>query len=286
MVEIITDSSTLYTKKEAEKLGVEVVPLCVTIGDLEDRDLTINMKEFYGRIRKGEIPTSSQPPIGEVLEAYEKYPDCDIINIAMADGLSGTYQSACSAKEMAENKDKITVFNSKTLCGPHRYMVEQAQKMKQEGCSAKEILAWLKQATEKTESFLIPQDFNFLRRGGRLTPMAAALGSVLKLKPIMTLTKDCKRLDKFAVKRTMKTAVETVIEHLKKANLDKRHILYVSHANVLEEAKEVANDLKENFPQTEIQILELGAVFVTQGGPKCIAIQYIERRTSNPPLQM
>ena len=54
---------------------------------------------------------------------------------------------------------------------------------------------------EKSESFLIPQDFDFLRRGGRLTPMAAALGSVLKLKPIMTLTEDCKRLDKFAVKR-------------------------------------------------------------------------------------
>ena len=128
MVQIITDSSTLYTPEEAKELGFDVMPLCVSIGDLEGRDLLVDMKDFYGRIQKGEIPMSSQPPIGEVMDMYEKYKDYEIVNIAMADGLSGTYQSACGAREMAENKDNITVFNCKTLCGPHRYMVEKAQK--------------------------------------------------------------------------------------------------------------------------------------------------------------
>ena len=277
MVQIITDSSVLYTPEEAKKLGFEVMPLCVTIGDLEGRDLLVNMDDFYGRIAKGEIPMSSQPPIGEVVEMYEKYADCEIINLAMADGLSGTYQSACGARGMVDNEEKITVFNTKTLCGPHRYMVEKAQKMKMEGCTAKEILDWLEQVKEKTESFLIPQDFAFLRRGGRLTPVAAALGSVLKLKPIMTLTEDCKRLDKFAVKRTLKSAVKAVSDHLKEKNLDKRHILYVSHANALEDAKKVVAHLKETFAEVEVCLLDLGAAFVTQGGPQCIAIQYIER---------
>ena len=277
MVNIITDSSTLYTKEEAKKLGVEVLQLCVTIGDFEGRDLTIDMDEFYGKIQKGGIPMSSQPPIGEVVEAYEKEKDCDIINITIADGLSGTYQSACGAKEIAENKENITVFNTKTLCGPHRYMVEQAQKMKEKGCSAKEILAWLEKATEKTESFLIPQDFNFLRRGGRLTPVAAALGSVLKLKPVMMLTKDGKKLDKFAVKRTLKAAVSAVVEHLEEVKLDERHIVYISHARALQDAREVESYLKETFPKIEVQILELKGAFVTQGGPQCIAIQYIEK---------
>lgn len=277
MVQIITDSSTLYTREEAKELGFEVLPLCVSIGDMEGRDLHIDMPEFYERIDRGEIPQSSQPPIGEVLDMYEKYADDEIINITIADGLSGTYQSACSAREMAENKDKITVFNCKTLCGPQRYMVEKVQKMKQEGHSAKEILDWLQRAMEKTESFLIPQDFAFLKRGGRLTPMAAALGSVLKLKPVMTLTKDGMKLDKFAVKRTMKSAIGTVIDHLKGRNLDGRHILYISHANALEDAKRVKEQIKEVFAEVEVQILELGAVFVTQGGPKCIAIQYIEK---------
>lgn len=277
MVQITTDTSTLYKPEEAKALGFESVPLCVNIGDFEGRDLLIDMDDYYDRIRKGGIPKSSQPPIGDVYDIYEEYQGSEIINISMADGLSGTYQSACSAKEMLEDSSKVTVINSKTLFGPHRYIVEKAQQMKEAGCSAKEIIAWVEMIREKSESFLIPQDFDFLRRGGRLTPMAAALGSVLKLKPIMTLTEDCKRLDKFAVKRTMKAAVDTIINHLKTKNLDSRHILYISHADALEDAKKIYNLMKETFTELEVKILELSPVFVAQGGPKCVAIQYIEK---------
>ena len=195
----------------------------------------------------------------------------------MADGLSGTYQTACGACEIVDHKDNIHVFNTMTLCGPHRYMVEKAQQMKIAGHSVKEILDWLHEVREKTESYLIPQDFEFLRRGGRLTPMAATFVSVLKLKPIMTLTKDCKRLDRYAIKRTMKLAVSAVIDRFKEKGVNARHIIYVSHANALEDAKKVVAQLKEHFAEVEIQILELGAVFATQGGPKCVAIQYIEK---------
>ena len=277
MVKIITDYSTLYTHEEGKKLGFDVMPLCVSIADLEDRDLLVDMDVFYGKIAEGNHPRSSQPPVGEVMDAYEAYPEDEIINIAMADGLSGTYHSACGARESVDNKENIVVFNSKTLCGPHRYMVEKAQKMAEEGKSAKEILSWLEYASEHHESFLIPQDFDFLRRGGRLTPVAAAFGSVLKLKPIMKQTDDGKKLDKFGVKRTMKAVVAEIIEHLKKADLDSRHVLYVSHARVPEDAKKVVEQLKESFPEVEYQILDLGAAFVTQGGPGCIAIQYIEK---------
>lgn len=91
MVQIITDSSTLHTVEEANALGVETLPLCVNIDDLEGRDLQMDMKDFYERIRKGQIPRSSQPPIGEVVDMFDKYKDSDIINITIADGLSGTY---------------------------------------------------------------------------------------------------------------------------------------------------------------------------------------------------
>lgn len=277
MVQIVTDTSVLYTPDEAKALGFDAIPLCVNIDEFEGRDLLIDMDDYYDRIKKGGIPRSSQPPIGEVVDIYEKYQGDEVINIAMADGLSGTYQSACGAKEMLEDGSKVTVINSKTLCGPHRYIVEKAQKMKEAGHSAKEIIAWVEMIREKSESFLIPQDFDFLRRGGRLTPVAAALGSVLKLKPIMTLTEDCKRLDKFAVKRTMKSAVDTVINHLKTRNLDSRHILYISHADALEDAKKIYAQMKETFADLEVKILELSPVFVAQGGPQCVAIQYIEK---------
>ena len=177
---------------------------------------------------------------------------------------------------MVENGDKITVFNSTTLCGPHRYMVEKAQKMKEAGCSAAEIVEWLEYAATKHESFLLPQDFDFLRRGGRLTPAVATFGSVLKLKPIMTQTPDGKQLDKFAIKRTLKSAFATIIDHWKKKGIDGRHIIHVSHARAPQDAEHAVKLLKEAFPETEIQVLELGAAFVTQGGPQCVALQYIE----------
>ena len=149
--------------------------------------------------------------------------------------------------------------------------------MKEAGHTAAEIMDWLEKAAEKTESFLIPQDFGFLRRGGRLTTVAATLGSVLKLKPVMTLTEDCKKLDKFAVKRTMSAAVKTVIDHMKEKKVGLQHILYISHANALEDALKIKATMEQVFEGMEIHMLELSPVFVTQGGPKCIAIQYIER---------
>ncbi len=277
MVQIVTDSSVLYTEEEAKAAGFDVAPLCVSVGDMDGRDLQIDMEEFYGRIGEGEIPRSSQPPIGDVVEVYEKYQDADVLNICVADGLSGTYHGALSARDMVENRDRITVFNSRTLCGPHRYMVEKAQKMKEEGKGIPEILEWLKSAAEKTESFLIPQDFGFLKRGGRLTPVAAALGSVLKLKPVMRLTEDGTRLDKFFVKRTMSAAVSGIMDHMKKKGIDGRYLLYIVHAAAPKEAGAIREMIEAEFKGIEIQMMDLSPVFVAQGGPGCVAIQYIER---------
>lgn len=276
MTKIMTDSSSLYTKEEAKELGFRVVPLSISIGDWNGRDLEMDMDRFYGMIAEGQVPRSSQPPIGEVMETYEEYQE-DLINISMADGLSGTFQSASGAKEMVSNSDKITVFNTKTLCGPHRYMVDEALKMAKAGLGKLEILDWLEKASNRTDSFLIPQDFSFLKRGGRLTPLAATIGGVLKLKPILRVTPDGKRLDKFGVKRTMSGAASSVAKHLEKLKIDERHIVYISHANVLNDAKKVQETFKEIFPKAEIQLFKLSPAFVTQGGPGCIAIQYIER---------
>ena len=277
MVRIITDSSTLYTEEEARKAGFESVPLCVSIGDWHGRDLQMDMEAFYRKIEDGGIPTSSQPPIGDVLDVYEAHHGEEMINISMADGLSGTYQSACSAREMAGNREDITVFNSRTLCGPHRYMAEQAQRMAEAGRSKDEILKWLYEAADKTESFLIPQDFSFLKRGGRLTPVAAAIGGLLKLKPIVKQTEDGMRLDKFGIKRTMSSAVDSIVKHLKEKNLGPNHMMYISHADAPADARMVQKLFETVFPGMEVQILELSPVFVTQGGPRCVAVQYIEK---------
>lgn len=277
MIKIVTDSSSLFTLEEAHTRGIESIPLCISIGDCHYRDLQVDMNTFYRQIKEGGIPVSSQPPIGEVLEVYKKFKGQQIINISMADGLSGTYQTACSAKYMADNQEDITVVNSETLCGPHQYMVQKAQQMVKEGSTYQEIISCLEAMKKQTESFLIPQDFGFLKRGGRLTPLAATFGSVLKLKPVMTLTSDSKRLDKFAMGRTLSSAINGIIKHMKAKEIGAKYILYISHANAIEDAKKVKEMFEMAFEQLEIRMLELSPAFVTQGGPQCIAVQYIKR---------
>ena len=107
--------------------------------------------------------------------------------------------------------------------------------------------------------------------------MAAAFGSVLKLKPIMTLTEDRKRLDKYAIKRTLQSSVKAIIERMQKKQVGENHIVYVVHANAIEDANKVIEQIKEAIPSVEVIMHDLSPVFVTQGGPSCIAIQYIER---------
>ena len=96
-------------------MGIDVLPLCVTCGTIEGRDCYMDMDAFYGEIAKGHNPSSSQPPIGEVMETYEKYPDAEIINISMADGLSGTYQAACGAKASVDNNENIRRVTSSSI---------------------------------------------------------------------------------------------------------------------------------------------------------------------------
>ena len=127
MVYIVSDTSTLYSTAQAKAAGFSVAPLSVTIAGKSYREFDeISSEEFVEIIRQGHMPTSSQPAIGEVVEMYNQFPDGEIINVSMALGLSGTYTSAVAAAQMCDHADKISVINTRTLCGPHRYLVEQA----------------------------------------------------------------------------------------------------------------------------------------------------------------
>ena len=278
MVRIVSDTSTLYSSAQARQAGFAVTPLSVTIGGNSYLEFDeIDAQAFVDLINQGNMPTSSQPAVGSVAAQYEQYEEDEILNISMADGLSGTYQSACGAREMVDNKDNITVINSRTLCGPHRYMVTEAQKMKEAGKSAKEIIDWVTQKSFETDSWLIPQDFGFLRRGGRMTPTAAAIGSVLKLKPVLCLTEDCKRLDKFAIKRTFSGAVKAILDSLKDKPFGSDYIFYVVHARAFKDCETAVELIKQYFPEVTIETYELSHAFITQGGPACVAIQYIKK---------
>ena len=276
-MKIVTDTSTLFSPKEASELGFTVLPLSVTAdGKVYKEYVDIQPSEFIEIVRQGHVPTSSQPSIGEAIEAFEST-DEEIICISMADGLSGTYQSAVGAKNSVENNERITVINSRTLCGPHRYMVKKAVQMQKDGATAQEIIDEMNRLAYSNKSFLIPSDFDFLARGGRLTPLAAKIVGMMKIVPLMTQTEDMKKLESAGMKRTVKKAVQTAIDTFKEMGVDENYLISISHAGCEENATKVLNQVHEAFPNTEIELLHLSCAFIVQGGPGCIAIQAVKK---------
>lgn len=278
MIKIVSDSSTLYSIEEGIKKNIDISPLTVTINNKTYSEFQdINTEEFIKIINEGHTPISSQPPIGTVVDIYSKYKDDEIINISMADGLSGTYNTACMAKNMDDNPDRIEVINSKTLCGPHQYLVNLAIKLVEMGKTKDEIVQVIKELSETSKSYLIPNDFDFLVRGGRLSPLVGKIGSAIKLVPVMTLAEDSKTLVKFTTKRTFKKAIQKICDALIEDNVDNSYKIYISHALKEDLAEEAKRIILEYIPGLEIEMKILSPAFTTQGGPGCVAVQTIKK---------
>ena len=275
MIRIITDTSTLYSPAEGKELGIDVNALSVSVaGKNYTEFVDMFADEFVKIVRAGNVPASSQPPVGLVIENYEKYPNDDIINICMADGLSGTYQSALGAIEGLPHQDHIHVINSRTLCGPHRYFVQETLKNIQAGLSLEKVLEKLNYQIDHTRSFLLPQDFDFLRRGGRLTPLAAKALGFLKIQPIMTQTEDGRRLESYGMGRTFMGAIKNLVNEFGKLEGNENYRVYISHADVLGQAEKAKEAFLKQFPNLRVEILDLSPAFITQGGPSCVAVQW------------
>ena len=277
MVRIISDTSTLYSTSQAREAGFAVSPLSVTIAGRTYREFDeISSDAFVDIIAQGHMPTSSQPAIGEVSALYEEFAGEPILNIAMAHGLSGTWQSAAAAAQLCDNCDDITVLNTRTLCGPHRHLVEGAVKLAQEGEGLESILDWLNERMDSAKSYLIPADFDYLRRGGRLSPLVSHVGKLAGLAPVMTQTDDGTRLTVAGIRRGFRHAVKYVVETLVKAGIGAGWKVYISHAAAPDRAEMALEQLKAAMPGAEYEIVPLSPAFITQGGPKCMAIQYVK----------
>ncbi len=277
MVRIVSDTSTLYSTTQAKEAGFAVSPLSVTIAGKTYREFDeISAEEFVALIRQGNMPTSSQPAIGEVVDLYNSYPGEEVLNISMAMGLSGTYNSAVSAAELSENSENVTVVNSRTLCGPHRYLVEKAVELAKNGKSLQEILAFLEPRIETAKSYLVPADFDYLRRGGRLSPLVSYVGQAAKLVPIMTQTEDGCRITIAGIRRGFSHAAKFIAKALQERGVGKGWRVYISHADAMDWAETALKTVKEAIPDAIYEIMPLSPAFITQGGPGCVAVQIVE----------
>ncbi len=274
---IVADTSTLYSPAEGKKLGITIIPACAIVEGKTYRDYEdISSEEFLHFIEEGKVPTTSQPAVGDVIEVLENIED-EILYLSIGDGLSGAYQTAMGARNCVDNKDNIHIIDTKTLAGPHKYLLEKAMKMKEEGHKIKEIMNSLKKSIDSSLSFVIPSDFEFLKRSGRLTPIAAKIGAAIKIVPVMTQTEDKKRIHPFVIKRTKKKAVEAIVNHLESLGVDKNHLISIGHAGVKEQAQAVLEQMKARLQNAEFELIQLPPTLITHGGPGCITIQLVEK---------
>lgn len=168
------------------------------------------------------------------------------------------------------------MVNSATLCAPHRALALAAVELAKRCEHAADVIERLRPMIASAHSFLLPEDFEYLRRGGRLTPLAAKFAHLVKAAPVMCQTDDGTRLERLAIARSFKKGVEAVVAELEKRGVGEGHFISVSHADNPEGAGWAMDRLKAAFSGCRFGVYDLGPAFITQGGPACIAIQSID----------
>lgn len=282
MIKIMCDTCSQLTPEQAKLQGVDAIPMQIIMDDVAFKEFVeLSSETLLNKIIvEHKIPTSSQPTPYDVKTLFEQLKqDEKALVITIADGLSGTYNTVCSMRMTAENPTNIYVYNSQTIAGPQQHMVKVAKRLSSEGKSIEEIVEVLDYLQKTTYSYLIPQDFAYLARGGRCSPMTAKLGGLLNLKVAVTLSSDGRSLEKFATTRTSKAMVSKILEEIDtKIDHSKPQRFYVVHADNELFALEVVDKIKKHFTdlKMEIEVLPLCPTCIVQGGPGCVAVQVIE----------
>ena len=272
---IIADSAALITPEEGRKMGVTIIPVGVIINGESYRDYEeMDTASFLKLVQAGGVPTSSQPSIGDVQEVLEEG-DEEMIFLTVGDGLSGAYQTAMAARSCIEKNDHIHILNTKTLAGPMRHLVRKAAELKAQGMDIEKIMEELQRRIESSMSFVVPEDFDFLKRSGRLTPIAAKIGGALRLLPVLTQTKDKTRIMPVTIKRTWKSAIEAIMQRMQSDGVDENYLISICHAGTPDKAAAILEKFRERFSNVEAELLELSPALTTHGGPGCIVVQAI-----------
>lgn len=269
-VKILADSVSDITRENAEKLGIEIVPLIINF--MEESYLdgeTITAQELFKKMEgNNEFPTTSQVTPVRFFDHFKKYidEDMDIVVITMSGELSGTYQSAVLASQNFPEK-RVFVIDSSNVTGGEYVLVKLALKLRDKGKSAEEIYNEVLKAKEKVKSKVALDTLEFLIRSGRISKVAGFVGGMLGIKPIITISEG--KLHAIAKERGTKKAVNHVLESLKNENLNENSIVCLAHSSQPEGLRTMKDYLEENnIPYDEIHI---GGVTASHVGPNASA---------------
>lgn len=277
-IAILTDSTAYLPAEFCETREVHVAPLSVIFdGESYREAVDITTEAFYDRIEAGNLPTTSQPSIGETVELLEQLPSdvTDVIAITLSSGISGTYQSMVALNDMVDVN--VHAFDSEISCMPQAFLVEEAVYLRDAGASAQEILDHLEKMRSMIRAYFVVDDLDHLQRGGRLSAAQALVGSFLQIKPVLQFQD--KLIVPFEKIRTYKKAVRRIEEMMEESiNGDgEGYCIGIIHANCPERQAEEIASMKAKFPKAYITGSHFGPVIGTHLGPGAIGITWYRR---------
>lgn len=275
---VVTDSNSGITPDEAKVLGVEVLPMPFYINEqMFYENIDLNQEQFYEKLAAGGDIKTSMPLVGDVTDKWDellKEYD-EIVHIPMSSGLS----SACeTAYMLAQDYDgKVQVVNNQRISVTMRQSVIDAKNLVDAGKSAAEIKQILEDEKFQSSIYIMVDTLTYLKKGGRITPAAAALGTLLKLKPVLQIQGE--KLDAFAKARTVKQAKNIMIEAMK-SDFEKRFNdpdgrnmnLEMAYTYDLESANAFKEEVQAAFPNNEIILNPLSLSVSCHIGPGALAI--------------
>lgn len=278
-IAIVTDSNSGITQDEGRKLGISVLPMPFYINEVMYLEgVTLSQEEFYERLKKDEPISTSQPNPGEVCGLWDtllKEYD-EIVHIPMSSGLSASCETAMG---LARDYDgKVQVVDNQRISVTQKQSVMDALTLVQAGKSAAEIREILEAERRESSIYITLETLKYLKKGGRITPAAAAIGTVLNLKPVLQIQGD--KLDAYSKVRGKKQAKRVMLKAMKE-DFDSRFAEYAKRGEMClemaytgnqEEAEEFKKEVQEMFPDYEIQMDPLSLSVACHIGYRALAV--------------
>ena len=281
-VAIVTDSNSGITQDRGKELGIYVLPMPFFIdGKLFLEDINLTQDEFYRRLGENSDISTSQPSPGHVMdlweEALKEYDE--IVCIPMSSGLSSTCSTAMSIA--AEYKGRVQVVDNQRISVTQEQSVYDAMKLRDQGKSAAEIKEVLEREKLQASIYITVDTLKYLKKGGRITPAAAAIGTVLNLKPVLQIQGE--KLDAFAKVRGWKAAKKAMLNAIEKdlnerfADVKDDMILGIAYTCTKEEAKEWEQEVMDRFPGYDIVEGPLSLSVACHIGPGAMAVTCMKK---------
>lgn len=281
-IAIVTDSNSGITQEMGKTMGIHVIPMPFFIdGELFLEDITLTQEEFYKRLGEDSDISTSQPSPGEVMECWDellKEYD-EIVHIPMSSGLSSTCHAAQSLSQ--EYEGKVCVVDNQRISVTQKQSVEDAIVLRDAGKSASEIKEILEAEKLQASIYITVDTLKYLKKGGRVTPAAAALGTVLNLKPVLQIQGE--KLDAFSKVRGWKAAKRTMLKAIEKdlndrfADVWEDMVLGMAYTCSKEEAQEWKQEIAEKFPEYEIVEGPLSLSVACHIGPGAMAVTCMKK---------